>query len=276
MAGDWIKMRTELWTCPQVVRIASELSLPRAHIIGALHGVWSYFDIHSTDGTIAGLPNNLFDVLTETVGLEESLVGVGWLKNDGTSVTLPRYEDHNGPTGKRRAQDQKRKKRVRGLSADCPGEKRTRGEERRGEKKKKERRKKSAGDTPAPPVFDPLSTQLPEQLQTERFREAWAGWVQHRKEIRKKLTPTSVGQQIKTLGEMGESRAVECIRHTIEKGWTGLREAEGRDQPDETIDVDGGVEEMRREAAQQRAAAQAQPLGPMSDVVAAALKSPAE
>ncbi len=56
------------------------------------------------------------------------------------------------------------------------------------------------------------------------FLEAWGTWEQHRTEIKKKLTKTSVKQQLKQLAELGPARAVETILHTVGKGWTGLRE----------------------------------------------------
>jgi len=118
MAGDWIKMRRDLWTHPRVVRIASALGLPRVHVIGALHGVWSVFDAHSEDGTIDDMDPDALDGLVETPGMSAAMAGVGWLEIDGSRCTLPRYADHNGATAKRRAADARRKRDAR--SADRP------------------------------------------------------------------------------------------------------------------------------------------------------------
>ena len=75
-----------------------------------------------------------------------------------------------------------------------------------------------------PSGFDPSNVELPPPLRTDRFREAWREWITHRREIRKKLTPTATAKQIKQLADWGEDRAVAAIEHTVAMGWTGLRE----------------------------------------------------
>jgi len=72
-------------------------------------------------------------------------------------------------------------------------------------------------------VFDPLKQALP--FESESFKTAWASWVTHRKEIKKKLTETSVSQQFKRFAEWGEGKSIAAIEHTVEKGWQGLVEA---------------------------------------------------
>ncbi len=67
-------------------------------------------------------------------------------------------------------------------------------------------------DSPLPP-FD-----------SEAFGEAWRRWDQHRREIKKKLTPSTVKQQFAELAAMGEDRAITAIYHSIGKGWTGIYE----------------------------------------------------
>lgn len=61
-------------------------------------------------------------------------------------------------------------------------------------------------------------------FESEAFRATWAEWEQHRKEIRKKLTPTTVKRQFKKLAEMGEARAIASLLQSIENGWTGIFE----------------------------------------------------
>lgn len=78
----------------------------------------------------------------------------------------------------------------------------------------------------SPSSFDPKQESIPEVLDTPEFLTVWDAWCDHRVEIRKRLTPTSVRQQLAELAGWGERRAVAAIRHTIAKGWTGIREAE--------------------------------------------------
>lgn len=78
-------------------------------------------------------------------------------------------------------------------------------------------------DKPAPkpgrkkrdPAFDPM-TAKPDNVSAE----TWARWVQHRKEIRKPLTPTSCSQQAEQLATCPNPDAV--IAKSIASGWQGL------------------------------------------------------
>lgn len=144
MAG-WIKMRTGLWTHPKVALIAMRLGIPRAAVIGCLHGAWSIADEHSEDGTIAYLTTDMIDAQVEQPGFAQQMAAVGWLEITDTGVQFPRYEEHNGATAKRRASEQKRKRVERAAVHDPPpvrnpsASMRTKcgPEERRGEEKKK-------------------------------------------------------------------------------------------------------------------------------------------
>lgn len=72
----------------------------------------------------------------------------------------------------------------------------------------------------------PLALEIPDPLPfpSDAFRNAWSDWQQHRKEIKKPLTPTSTKQQLRNFAEMGEARSIAAIRHTIGNGWQGIRE----------------------------------------------------
>lgn len=64
-------------------------------------------------------------------------------------------------------------------------------------------------------AFDPLAAKP-----TNVSAETWARWVQHRKEIRKPLTPTSCSQQAAQLATCPNPDAV--IAKSIASGWQGL------------------------------------------------------
>ena len=134
MAGDWIKMRTNLARCPQVVRIASALSADRLRVIGGLHALWSLADEQTEDGVLAGYTTDFVDEMIGWSGFCAALHGVGWLDISDQGITLPRFEEHNGQSAKRRAQEADRK-RIRRASASTSAsnadKKRTREEKRR-------------------------------------------------------------------------------------------------------------------------------------------------
>lgn len=124
MASPWIKMRTDLGSSPQVVRIASALeaddrphAVRRLTVVGALHATWSIFDAHSEDGTLQGYTPTALDEQIGLPGWTAALEDVGWLILEHGGMTLPRWEEHNGRSAKRRARDANRKAAVRGVSA---------------------------------------------------------------------------------------------------------------------------------------------------------------
>lgn len=131
MAGDWIKMRTDLLTSPKVVRMASALNADRFRIVGGLLSVWSLFDAHSADGSLGGYSTEALDELAAWPGFSAAMVAVGWLIQTDQSLDLPRFEAHNGASAKRRAQDADRKREVRTASAPKADKKPTREEKRR-------------------------------------------------------------------------------------------------------------------------------------------------
>ena len=65
---------------------------------------------------------------------------------------------------------------------------------------------------------------VPANLNTPEFLEAWSEWDEFRREVRKKLTKSSVKKQLKELSAMGLPAAIESINQSIKNGWTGLFE----------------------------------------------------
>lgn len=125
MAGDWIKMRTELQSHPKVVRILSATRADKFRVIGGLHAVWGVFDAHSSDGILAGYTPELMDHIIGWDGFSAAMLAVGWLEFDGQLLVLPEFDEHNSQSAKRRAEDQKRKRNVRNLSGDSADKLRT-------------------------------------------------------------------------------------------------------------------------------------------------------
>lgn len=66
----------------------------------------------------------------------------------------------------------------------------------------------------------PIKDVLP--FDSESFRTIWNDWKQHRKELKKPLTPTSIKRQFKELEKLGETESIRWIEYAIKKGWQGL------------------------------------------------------
>lgn len=92
MAGDWIKMRTDLFTHPKVVRISSALKADRFRTVGGLMSVWCLFDAHSTDGQLEGYSLATVDDLIGWQGFATAMQTVGWLEDCPGGLVLPEFD----------------------------------------------------------------------------------------------------------------------------------------------------------------------------------------
>jgi len=63
---------------------------------------------------------------------------------------------------------------------------------------------------------------IPSELNQPVFTTAWQEWIQHRSELRKKLTPSTATKQLQMLLPMGADHAAAVLNHSITKGWQGL------------------------------------------------------
>ena len=159
MAGDWIKMRKSLLADPRVVRIMSALHADRFRTIGGLFAAWCLIDEQTADGSLRGYTPEAFDEIVGIQGLAYAMESVGWLSITPEGVEAVRFEEHNGHTAKRRAQESVRKMSAR--SAD----KRTHGmrtksaiEKRREEKSISNTETQDADASTAQPKATPAHT----------------------------------------------------------------------------------------------------------------------
>ena len=79
MAGDWIKMRSNLWDDPRVARMCDLTNERESAIVGGLYWLWATADQHSEDGIMLGLTLRAIDRKTGIPGFGEALVSAGWL-----------------------------------------------------------------------------------------------------------------------------------------------------------------------------------------------------
>jgi hypothetical protein len=108
MAGDWIKMRGNLWDDPRVSRICDLTDSTEGPVIGALYWLWATADQHSEDGAMPGLTLRQIDRKTGLAGFAAALCDVGWLNDDPQGVVIQKFEEHNGDSAKKRCQTAKR------------------------------------------------------------------------------------------------------------------------------------------------------------------------
>lgn len=226
MAGDWIKMRCDLQTHPKVVRMASALNADRLRIVGGLHAVWSLFDAHSSDGQLDGYTTDAIDAILGFPGFAEAMRTVGWLVADGQLIVLPRFDEHNGRSSKRRANETERKRSerstqaVRSLSASDADSLRTREEKRREEKKEQEATPHAAHDGAPAESSTRFTFKAPEWVP----HAEWQAFVEMRRKIRAPLTNHAAKLAVDELEDLAGSGndPAAVLNQSVMNGWKGL------------------------------------------------------
>jgi hypothetical protein len=112
MAGDWIKMRVDLYDNNKVWLLSANLGLDEFSVIGRLHRIWSWADKNTKDGTLRAT-EAMIDRLADKEGFAKALMDVGWLKVEGENTTFPNFDRHNGDSAKKRATEAERKRTER-------------------------------------------------------------------------------------------------------------------------------------------------------------------
>lgn len=115
--SSWIKMRSNLWDDPRVMKLCDITDQPEAMIIGGLYWLWANADAHTEDGFMPGLSTKRINIKTGIPGFAEALISIGWMAEYEDGVKLTKFDEHNGNSAKRRSQDAQRKSSVRNLSS---------------------------------------------------------------------------------------------------------------------------------------------------------------
>ena len=108
MAGDWIKMRGNLWDDPRVAKIVDMTDSSEAAVIGALYWLWSTADQHTETGVMPGLTLRSIDRKTGVKGFADALCAIDWIEDHPEGVRIVDFEKHNGSSAKKRCQTAKR------------------------------------------------------------------------------------------------------------------------------------------------------------------------
>lgn len=113
MAGDWIKMRSNLWDDPRVSRLCDLTDQGEAAVIGALYWLWAAADQHTETGVMTGLSLRQVDRKTGLAGFGQALCDIGWIAECEGGVCIVNFEEHNGTSAKKRSTEARRKSEIR-------------------------------------------------------------------------------------------------------------------------------------------------------------------
>lgn len=109
MGMDWIKMRCNLWDDPRVGGLVEATDTSEATVIGGLYWLWATADQHTANGAMPSVSLKHIDRKTGIAGFGAALVAIGWvLVGDGGGLSVARFDEHNGASGKQRAMTAKR------------------------------------------------------------------------------------------------------------------------------------------------------------------------
>lgn len=126
MAGDWIKMRAALATCPKVAAMARAIGLAdefiglsrhamRLLVVGGLHAVWAAVNEHTSDGVMANAYPEDMDDIAGINGFGSAMRSAGWLEvNEAArTLTFPNFGQWNTPAKDTTAAERMRKHRAK-------------------------------------------------------------------------------------------------------------------------------------------------------------------
>ena len=175
MAGDWIKMRGNLWDDPRVSKLCDLTDQSEAAIVGALYWLWAAADQHTEDGLMPGLTLRQIDRKTGVQGFGAALCQIGWLEDNPDGVRIVNFEDHNGTSAKRRCTDAQRKANVRNVSASDADKQRTEsGQKTPNLGAREEESREEEKTVGAPSAKSPRGTALPKDWELPGDWRTWA------------------------------------------------------------------------------------------------------
>ena len=263
---SWIKFETSTSEKPEVWAIAQVLGIDADAVVGKLLRIWTWFDTQTVSGNAPSVTKALLDSKVCVSGFCQAMISVGWMIEEDGVICLPNFDRHNGKTAKNRALTSKRVAEHKASNAKVT--KRVTKNFEKGNAPSvtsalpREEKRREENNKEIPPLspkgersgFDPESVSFPSEINTPEIRAAWLYWCQHRRELRKKLTPTSVLKQLGQLAVYGPERAITAIEHSIMKGYSGLYEPNERatnNQPPKQLTLSERLASIRMEDYQQ-------------------------
>jgi hypothetical protein len=122
-------------------------------VVGKLLRVWSWFDDHSEKGNAPSVTKALLDRKVGVTGFCDAMISAGWMDDDGSLISVPNFDRHNGATAKTRCLTAKRVSNHKkgNASGNAKGNAASvtsalpRAEESRAEEKKEKVEKESGG-----------------------------------------------------------------------------------------------------------------------------------
>jgi hypothetical protein len=223
MAGEWIKVRTNLWDDPRVSQLCDITGAAESSIIGGLYWLWAAADEHTETGLMTGLSVSAVDRKTGIKGFGAALVSIAWVEETPEGIQIIRFGEHNGESAKARAQTAKRVANHKANAKVTPpplpeqhsGVTDALPREDKNKRKNKELKSKA---TTSPAAFDPI----PDLTKEGVLEQTAADWLSMRKAKRAPVTATVLRNIILEVGKAGMSMDA-ALTLACSRGWVGFQ-----------------------------------------------------
>lgn len=222
MAGDWIKFELATPDKPEVWAIAASLSIDPDAVVGKLMRVWGWFDQQTENGNAPSVSKMLLDRLVGVTGFCKAVIDAGWMLDDGSTLTLPHFDRHNGKTAKNRALTAKRVAGHKAKSNAEGNEKVTQAPLPKEEKRREEKivnQELIAQDKPAKkPELD--YSQWPSMPSNQTMQD----WLAMRKRLKASVSQTVINRfaiELKKAKAYGYT-VDQCLSECVTRGWRGF------------------------------------------------------
>lgn len=110
---DWIKIRSDIDKCYEVVRLSQTMQVSRMEAVGMCVTFWAWVDHATDDGHLPDCTPDIVDAAVGVVGLASGLMSVGWLVQNDGDMLIPNFSRHMGASAKKRALHTWRQERYR-------------------------------------------------------------------------------------------------------------------------------------------------------------------
>ena len=230
---------------PKTHALATAMGSTRRDALGLLTLLWDFTGQYAPTGTIGHFTNAAIADAVDWEGNPDELVGhlvqSGWIDevdDQSERLLIHHWSDHCEQWVRKRLQRE-------GLSFYTANSSSTIHPERPSIPMAPERPDEMDGPPMPMPMPMPspskkksplLDFRLDPSVDTPEVRSALADWVRYRKQRKPALTAMTIKRLPARILKMGAEQFIAAVAHTIDQGWTGLREPEQvSDSPTESI-----------------------------------------
>lgn len=104
MAGDWIKMRTQLAVERSTMLICDMTGLDQFAVVGRLHAIWAWAGEHTSNGVVQGVTLKTIDRVTLCDGFGSAMVAADWLEElENGGLKFPRWNKYHSKSARARS-----------------------------------------------------------------------------------------------------------------------------------------------------------------------------